>query len=112
MTHQDQFLRFLDLYVRQDLDGILAMLSPDAAVRDWHQSVRGQAGVAAFMRQNFSEAESLSIDVLALHASEDAVAGEVRILVDGSIELFVVDVMRFDAAGRIAEIRSYKGRGP
>lgn len=111
MNHQDRFLRFLAHYAAMDLPAILDTLAPEVTLRDWNLTVRGRDGVEAFLRQNFADADTLAIEVLALHESADSVAGELRILVDGCIELFAVDVIQFDADGRIRAIRSYKGRG-
>lgn len=38
-------------------------------------------------------------------------AGELRIVVDGTIEMYVVDVISFDSNGKIKSIRAYLGRG-
>lgn len=111
IDHETRFRHFLERYAAKDLDALLALLAPDVTLRDWNQAVRGRSGVEAFLRQNFADAETLAIEVLALHASADSVAGEIRILVDGCIELFAVDVIQFAADGRIRAIRSYKGRG-
>jgi steroid delta-isomerase len=106
-----RFRQFLDCYAAKDLAGISKMLAPSATLRDWNLSVRGQAAVEAETQRNFDNARSIAIEVLRLHESERSVAGELRIVVDGDIELFVVDVLDFDGEGRIAAIRSYKGRG-
>jgi hypothetical protein len=39
------------------------------------------------------------------------VAGELKIVVDGSIELFVFEVVDFDSVGKINAIRAFLGRG-
>ncbi len=110
MDLSTRFLQFLQCYEQKDLAGIVAMLAPDVHVRDWNVSLRGRAAAEDFMRRNFDEAESLAIEVLHLHTSADSVAGEVRVVVNGTIELLLVDVIRFDAEGRVAALRSYKGR--
>ena len=48
--------------------------------------------------------------MLALYENSDTVAGELHIVVNGTIELYVVDVIAFDVHGKIKAIRSYKGR--
>ena len=111
MNHRDRFLHFLDRYAAKDLPALLATLAPEVMLRDWNVAVRGRDRVRAFLQQNFADADTLSIEVLALYENADGVAGELRILVDGCIELFVVDVIEFDAGGMIRSIRSYKGRG-
>lgn len=111
MSHRAQFLRYLDCYARKDLQGISAMLADDVVLRDWDLSVRGRAAVEGATRGNFAAARSIEIAVLTILEGEQSVAGELRIVVDGSNELFVVDVIAFDAQSRITAIRAYRGRG-
>jgi hypothetical protein len=106
-----RFRHYLACYAAQDLAGISRMLAPTAALRDWNIAVRGQAAVELETRRNFDNASTIHIEVLRLHEGADSVSGELRIVVDGHIELFVVDVLDFDAEGRVTAIRSYKGRG-
>jgi steroid delta-isomerase len=106
-----RFLAYLDAYARKDIDAISAMLAPDATLRDWNLSVRGRRAVEAETLVNFRDANTIEIEVLHTYARADGVAGEVRIVVDGHVELFVVDVIEFDADGLVKAIRSYKGRG-
>ena len=111
MTLHARFVDYLRRYESKDLDGIAAMLSPDAALRDWNLSVRGRDAVIAETRKNFESASALRIEVISVLERERSVAGELRILVNGDIELFVVDVLDFDDDGRITAIRAYLGRG-
>jgi hypothetical protein len=64
-----------------------AMYAEDTHLRDWYISVHGKASA---VRET---------------------AGEVHIIVNGTIALYVVDIMIFDAHGLITAIRSYEGRG-
>lgn len=111
MTPQAIFLDYLRRYAAKDLDGIAAMCSEDVTLRDWNLSVKGRDAAVAETRKNFESSTSIRIDVLRVLAGENSVAGELRILVDGHIELFVVDVLDFDAEGRITAIRAFLGRG-
>lgn len=111
MTHADRFRSYLRHYAARDLPPIAEMLAPRVHLRDWDISVHGRAEVLRETAANFARSRSIEIDVLTLHESADAVAGELRIVVDGTIELFVVDVLEFDDDGRITAIRAYEGRG-
>ena len=111
MPHQDRFLAYLNHYAAKQLDAIAAQFADNVTLRDWNISVSGKAAALAETAKNFAAARSVEIEVLRTYTSEQAVAGELRILVDGSIELFVVDVIEFDAAGQISSIRAYLGRG-
>ncbi|MDF1523076.1 MAG: nuclear transport factor 2 family protein [Trueperaceae bacterium] len=111
MDHRTRFLAYLDAYARKDIDASATMLAPDATLRDRNLSVRGHRAVVAETVENFRNADTIEIEVLQTYEREDGVAGELRIVVDGTVELHVVDVIEFDAAGLMKAIRSYKGRG-
>lgn len=110
MNLTDRFRHFLACYARKDLPGISRMLADSVSLRDWNISVQGRADVEQATSANFAAARSIDIDVLTVYESPYAVAGELRIVVDGQTELFVVDVIQFDPHGQVTAIRSYKGR--
>ncbi len=111
MNHQDRFLAYLRAYESRDIARVADLLADDVTLRDWKIAVEGKAAAIAETRANFDAAKSIEIHVLHLYAGESSVAGELRILVDDSIELFVVDVVEFDPQGKIAAIRAFLGRG-
>lgn len=110
MKHLERFRAYLAAYERKDVDAISSMFANDIHLTDWKLSVRGKSAALAETARNFESAKSIEIDVLFVHGSDNTVAGELRILVDGEIELFVVDVVEFDERGRIGAIRAYLGR--
>jgi len=111
MTNQERFLSYLRHYESKDLGQISQMLSEDVTLRDWKICVRGKVAAVAETKANFEAAQSIQIQPLHLYETSSAVAGELRILVDGHIELFVVDVLDFDSGGKIKAIRAFLGRG-
>jgi steroid delta-isomerase len=111
MTNTDRFLTYLRAYTSKDIDRVADLLADDVTLRDWKIAVRGKAAVVAETQANFDAARSIEIQPLRLYAGEASVAGELRILVDDSIELFVVDVLDFNPQGLICAIRAFLGRG-
>lgn len=111
MTNRDRFLAYLRHYADKNLDGIAGMLADNVTLRDWNLSVSGKPAALAETGKNFESAGRIEIEALHLHESEGTVAGELRIVIDGSTELFVVDVIQFDSAGMIKSIRAYLGKG-
>jgi len=105
------FLSYLHHYQTKNLEAIAAQLADDVVLRDWKIRVRGKAAALMETANNFAAARSLTIDVIALTESDVSVAAELRILINDETELFVVDVLDFDAQGRICAIRAYLGRG-
>ncbi len=111
MNRIDLFRTCLRHYADRNLAAISAMYAENIHLRDWNISVHGKEAAVRETAKNFAEADSLDIGVLAVYENADTVAGEVHITVNGSIDLYVVDIMTFDAQGLITAIRSYKGRG-
>ena len=79
--------------------GLLACWSP-----------AGATDAVAETSRNFESCQSIEIQALGIYEGGDTVAGELRILIDGKIELHVVDVIIFDSNGKIKSIRAYLGR--
>ena len=110
MTNKERFLAYLRCYERKDIDGIAEMLSVDVVLRDWKTLVKGRSNALSETRKNFEAAKSLQIETLRILESENSVAGELKIVVDGDVELYVVDVLDFEPDGNITSIRAYLGR--
>lgn len=87
------------------------MFADDVTLRDWNISVSGKAAAVAETSRNFESCQSIEIQALGIFEGSDTAAGELRIVVDGKIELHVVDVISFDPDGKIKSIRAYLGRG-
>ena len=110
MTHIELFRTYLHHYADKNLEAIIPMLAEDVHLRDWNISIFGKAEAIRETAQNFAEAESIEIRVLAVYENEDTVAGEIHIVVDGNIDLYVVDVVTFNTQDKVTAIRSYKGQ--
>ena len=104
------FVDYLAAYAAKDLARVAQMFAADIRLRDWKISVSGKEAAIAETDKNFRSALSIEIEVLSTYEAGDAVAGELRIVVDRSEVLHVVDVLTFDAQGKISAIRAYLGR--
>jgi hypothetical protein len=85
------------------------MFSRDVVLRDWNLEVSGTEVALAEFAKNFEEADSLSIQVSRIFESEQGVAAEIEIVVNGSQKLRVIDVFTFNEAMEITSVISYKG---
>jgi ketosteroid isomerase-like protein len=111
MSNQALFLSYLRHYAQKDLGAVAAMFAEDIALRDWTISVRGKSAAVNETRKNFESSGTIEIVPLDIFENRDTVAAELKILVDGTIELHVVDVITFTPNGKIQSIRAYLGRG-
>lgn len=110
MSLRDSFLAYLEAYSQKDLQLVSAMFADNIALRDWKISVSGKDAAIAETDKNFKSADPVEIEILHTYESKDAVAGELKITVDNSEVLHVVDVVSFNAEGKIKSIRAYLGR--
>ncbi|TMU57123.1 nuclear transport factor 2 family protein [Flagellimonas algicola] len=104
-------LDHLEKYAEKDLDGIKEMFSENIVLRDWKIRVEGKEKAIDETRKNFRAADSIAIDVLSVYENKDTVAAELKITVNTTEELYVVDVITFDTHQKIKSIRAYLGRG-
>lgn len=110
MSNTDRLLAYLQAYARKDLAAIREMFSAGVQLRDWKISVSGKDAAIEETAKNFSNAATIDIEPLGLYPGGDTVAAELKIVVDGQVELRVVDVVSFEADGSIKAIRAYLGR--
>lgn len=110
MSLKDTFIAYLHAYSRKDLLAVSDMFADDITLRDWKISVSGRETAISETRKNFQSADTIEIEILKTYESEDAVVGELKIIVNASEVLYVVDVVTFNDAGKIVSIRAYIGR--
>jgi hypothetical protein len=109
MSYVYQLHQYLAAYARKDLQAIEAMLDEEATLQDWNLVVSGKSEVLRETHNNFKAARSIEIEIEREFASGRDAAAELRIVIDGTVHLDVVDIVRFNAHGLIESIRSYKG---
>ncbi|MGL4207442.1 MAG: nuclear transport factor 2 family protein [Aeromonadaceae bacterium] len=111
MSLKEQFIAYLKHYADKNLEKIADMFADDVTLRDWSISVVGKVAALAETEKNFSSARSIEIEVLRTYESAESVAGELRITVNETEVLYVVDVVTFGRDGKIEAVRAYIGRG-
>jgi len=104
---------YFNVWNKHDVEGLRALLAPEAVLRDWDVEVSGRDEVASANGNIFSAVPKINIEVLHLHPSTDGKTVCCEILVklndDAGTVLKVVDVISFSDAGLITAVRAYKG---
>lgn len=111
MTNKDRFLAYLRAYESKDIERITAMFSEDIRLRDWQIAVSGKSAAVFETQSNFNAVHRLEIQVLQMFEAEESIAAELKIRVNDTETLYVVDVLDFDKQGKISAIRAFLGRG-
>jgi ketosteroid isomerase-like protein len=110
-SNKEICLLYLKKYEEKDLNSIGEMFSEDIVLRDWKIRVEGKENALNETRKNFENADSIEIEVLSTCENKDTVASELKITIDSTEELYVVDVISINSNGKIKSIRAYLGRG-
>jgi len=111
MTHKELCLTYLKRYAGKNLDGIAEIFDDEIVLRDWNIVVHGKHNTILETRKNFDSARSIAIEPLFLYENQDSIAAELKITLNGTSDLYVIDVITFNPSGKIQSIRAYKGRG-
>ena len=104
-------LLYLKRYENKDLKGIEDIFSDDIVLRDWKIRVEGKEKALFETKKNFESVDSIEIKVLSLYENDNSVAAELKIIINNSEELYVVDVVTINSEGKINSIKAFIGRG-
>jgi len=110
VPNKEMFKQYLEYYCKMDIELVAEMFAEDIILRDWKISVQGKCEAVRETLSNFNASESIEIEILRLYEATNAVAGELKIVVDRSEILYVTDIITFDDQGKISSIRAYIGR--
>lgn len=110
-SNKEICISYLSSYAQKDLNSIQEMFSEDIVLRDWKIRVVGKKNALLETHKNFESADSIEIEVLSTYENTNTVAAELKITVDKTEELYVVDVITINSNGKINSIRAYLGRG-
>ena len=104
---------YVDSYNASDLDGILSIFAEDATVEDpvGTPVKRGHEELRAFFGQGIEMGAKLTLDgPVRCAADHAAFPFHVTLELEGkSTRIDVIDVFRFDADGKVAEMRAFFG---
>ena len=102
-------LEYFETFSCRDLDGLAVMFTGDVVLRDWEISATGIDEVLAANKKIFDSVEYIHVMPLHLYQDNNTVTAELSIVVSDAVHLSVVDVIKFNNAGKISSIRAYKG---
>jgi steroid delta-isomerase len=107
----ERLVAYMQAYAEKDLPTLAAMLDDAVRLQDWNIAVQGREAFLRETARNFDQALSLAIEIVRTFESADGrqAAAELKIVVNGSIELSVVDVLDFDEGGQLLSVRAFKG---
>lgn len=105
---------YIDLYNKDDLDGVVGLYADDATVEDPVGSPlkTGKQAIRDFYQYAMTTGARLSLaaPIRASHGNSAAMAFDVKLTMpEGKLLIRVIDVMTFNAAGKFASMKAYWG---
>lgn len=114
---RDALQAYIDGFNAGDGEGLAALFADDARIEDpvgGTKIVEGRASINDFYRGAVEAVDRLELvaPIRASHGSAAAMAFDIHMHADGRPVLIrVIDVMTFDAGGRIVDMKAYHGPG-
>lgn len=109
--------QYLDGFNRGDAEMIISLFAEDARIEDpvgGGRVVEGKEAIAAFYRQGVEIVERLELDtpIRGSHGRSAAMAFTIHMeMASRSTTIRAIDVMTFDDAGKIVDLKAYHGPG-
>lgn len=101
--------QYFETFSRKDLDNLALMFAGDVTLRDWEICATGIDDVLAANKKIFNSVESIQVTPLNIYQDNNTISAELSILVNGAVNLLVVDIITFNDTGKISSIKAYKG---
>lgn len=106
---------YIDAFNRGDADALAALFADDARIEDpvgGGTVVHGRADIDAFYQRAVRAVDRLELaaPIRTSHGSAAAMAFDIHLRSgDGTVVVRAIDVMRFDDAGRVIDMKAYHG---
>lgn len=107
-TQSQIAMLYLKAFSEKDIDNLEAMFSDNMILTDWEGQMIGKENVLAFNRTLFSQLGNIRIDIEKIAMGHDTVIAEIKVILDETVIIPVIDVIDFDQDNKIREIRAYK----
>ncbi len=108
--------KYIDAFQERDADALAALFAEDATVEDpvGSEVLRGKEAITAFYRKAVLVVThmALSTPIRGSHGNAAAMAFDFEMNLGGrKVKTSAIDVMEFDADGKIKTMRAYWGKG-
>jgi limonene-1,2-epoxide hydrolase len=107
-TQSQIAMLYVKAFSEKDLASLETMFADNVILTDWEGQVIGRDNVLAFNQVLFKELGNIRIDIDKIAQGHNTVILEIKVILDKTTAISVVDVIDFDQDNKIREIRAYK----
>ena len=109
MESKDIVLGYLESFSKKNISTLKDFFSNDITLRDWEIEANGIDAVIEANKNIFNNFKSIFVEIKNLYQEENIVIGELKITLNQSETLYVVDIFEFNEKHKIKRIFAYKG---
>jgi len=101
--------KYFKLFSNKDINALSSIFSKKITLRDWKIKSTGIKKVLKQNKKIFKNCKSIHVKPLKIFQKKKTIIAELRICINGSKNLYVIDVIEFDKKNKIKSIRAYLG---
>ena len=102
-------LLYFKTFSQKNLNGLKKMFDDDVTLRDWDIDEKGIKNVLKANLNIFQNVKKINVIPQNIIAENNFISAELKIIVNDSEELKVVDLIEFNKKGKIISIKAFKG---
>ena len=105
----DTALSYFKTFSEKNIDGLREMFDDNVTLRDWDIDKKGIESVLKANLNIFQNVKTINAIPQNIISENNFVFAELKIVVNDSDELKVVDLIEFNKKGKIISIKAFKG---
>ena len=109
MTLKEITLKYFKDFSNKDISSLKKVFANDIFLRDWEIEAKGIDAVIKANQNIFDNVISIFVDPQNLYQEGNIVIGELKIVINDSEIIYVVDLIEFNEENKIKRIFAYKG---
>ena len=109
MSLKEIVLEYFKDFSNKNIPSLKAVFADEIILRDWEIEVKGINNVIDANKNIFNNVKSILVEPINLYQDRNTVVGEIKIIINNTEILYVVDVIEFNEENKIKRIFAYKG---
>lgn len=109
MNLKELAIKYFKDFSNKNILSLKEVFSNDIVLRDWEIEAKGIDEVIEVNKNIFNNVKSIFIEPQNLYQEENIVVGEIKIVINESETIYVVDILEFNEKKKIKRIFAYKG---
>ncbi len=102
-------LNYFNIFSQKDIEGLRTLFDDNITLRDWDINKAGIKNVLEANLSIFEKVKTIQVIPQTIITENNLLSAELKIIIDDTEELKVVDLIEFNTNGKILSIKAFKG---